>query len=85
MYYTYVLLLSNNKKYVGYTDDLRRRFKEHSDGKVISTRNYRPLKLIFYEAFINKRDAQRREKYLKTDKGKKMLNVILREYLVNLN
>jgi putative endonuclease len=76
----YILLLSNNLLYVGFTDDLRRRYYEYSQGKVKSTKNLRPLKLIFYETFINKNDAVRREKYFKTDKGKKMIKVVLREY-----
>ena len=77
--YPYVLLLSN-KFYTGYTDDLKRRLQEHRLGKVVSTRYSRPVILIFYEAFLNKKDAQRRERYFKTDKGKKMIRVILREY-----
>jgi putative endonuclease len=80
MYYTYVLKLSNGKLYSGSTSDLIRRQKEHFQGKVKSTKNLRPLILIFYEAFRNKKDAERRERYFKTDKGKKMLKVILREY-----
>ncbi len=84
MYFTYLLLLSNNKIYAGYTNDLQRRFKEHYLGKVDSTKSYHPLKLIFYEMFLNKKDAERREKYFKTDKGKKMIKVMLREYFLNL-
>ncbi len=80
MYYTYTLLLKNTKIYSGSTNDLKRRLNEHQLGKVLSTKNQRPIELIFYEAFVNKKDAERREKYFKTDKGKKMLKVILREY-----
>ncbi len=80
MYYTYLLLLSNNKIYAGYSADLKIRIREHSQGKVKSTKNYRPLQLIFYEAFISQKDAERREKYFKSNKGKKMIKVILKEY-----
>ena len=83
MFYAYILHLSNDNLYAGSTDDLRRRYKEHICGKVESTKDYRPLKLIFYEAFLSKKDAERRENYFKTAKGKKMLKVILREYLNN--
>ncbi len=83
MHYTYVLKLSNGKLYSGSTSDLVRRQKEHIQGKVKSTRNLRPLSLIFYEAFKDKKDAERREQYLKTDKGKKMLSVMLRECFKN--
>jgi putative endonuclease len=83
-YYTYILHLSNNQLYAGYTDDFQRRFKEHVQGKVKSTRNYLPVTLIFYEAFLNIKDAKRRERYFKTDKGKKILRVMLRAYFENL-
>ena len=85
MYYIYLLHLSNNKIYAGYTDNLKRRFKEHQLGKIKSTKNYRPLQLIFYEAFLNKKDVGRRERYFKTDKGKKMIQVILRGYFLSKN
>lgn len=80
MYFVYILLLSNNKFYTGFSDDLKRRFREHVLGKVKSTKNLRPVKLIFYEMFLHKKDAQRRERYFKTTKGKKVLRIMLREY-----
>lgn len=80
MYYYYVLLLSNNNLYNGSSNDLKIRFIEHETGKVKSTKNLRPVKLIYYEAFLNKKDALRREKYFKTDKGKKVIKIMLREY-----
>ena len=85
MYYTYLLLLMNKEIYTGYTNNLQIRFKEHYTGRVTSTKNYRPLKLIFYEAFLNKKDAERREKYFKTTKGKKMIKIILREYFKSIS
>lgn len=83
MHYTYLLQLADDKLYSGLTSNLKRRFNEHKNGKVESTKNFRPVKLIFYECFINRKDAERRERYFKTDKGKKMLKVILREYFNN--
>ena len=79
-YYVYLILLSNGKIYSGYSSDLKRRYQEHLNGKVNSTKKYRPHVLIFYEAFLNQRDAERRERYFKSAKGKKMIRVILREY-----
>jgi len=81
MYFVYILLLKNINLYAGYTDNLKRRLPEHLTGKVKSTRNRRPLKLIYYEAFISKKDARRREKYFKTTKGKSTLRLMLRETL----
>jgi len=71
MTYIYILLLNNKNFYTGVTDDLKRRIQEHATGKVISTRNKRPIKLIHYEAYLLKDDAMRREKYLKTTYGKR--------------
>lgn len=80
-FYVYVLLLKDKFFYVGFTSDLEKRYKEHKKRLVFSTRNKLPLKLIFYEAYRNKYDALRREKYLKTTKGKTTLKTMLREYL----
>jgi len=55
------------------TADLKRRMSEHKLGKVISTKNKRPVKLIHYEAYLSKGDAMRREKFLKTTEGKRDL------------
>ena len=56
MYYTYVLLSKKDDKlYTGYTKDLKLRFKQHNNGQVKSTKNRRPLILIYYEqVLINK-------------------------------
>jgi len=74
MYYVYVLQSLKDKQfYVGYTDDLNNRLKAHSEGRVVSTRNRRPLKLVYYEACLNQQDATKREKYLKTAWGKRYI------------
>ena len=82
MYYVYVLksLLDGNL-YVGYTTDLRGRFQDHRNGRVPSTKPRRPLELVFYEAHKSMADAKRREKYLKTSKGKSSLHLMLRDSL----
>ena len=82
MYYIYVLLsLKDNKFYTGYTEDLRNRFKKHSEGLVPITKNRRPLKLVYYEACLDQKDALQREKYLKTTWGKRYLENRLKCYL----
>ena len=84
MYYVYVLFsLKDKKLYIGFTSNLKRRLKEHSQGKNVSTKTRRPLKLIYYEAHLAKEDAQRRERYFKTAKGKATLRQTLRESLSN--
>lgn len=82
MFFVYVLC-DGKRIYVGFTEDVFRRFAEHKRGKVHTTKrfNQKNLKLIFYEAFAAKEDAIRREKYLKTGKGKKALKMMLRKSL----
>ncbi len=80
MYYTYVLMLNNGKFYIGRTDNLKRRVAEHKNGKVRSTHLKLP-RLIFYEAFLEKADSIRREKYLKSSKGKSTLRMMIKETL----
>ena len=79
MYYTYVLQSQKDYDlYIGYSTNLKERFEYHKKGWVKSTKDRRPLRLIFYEAFVAKEDAVRREKYFKTNEGKKALKIMLR-------
>ena len=83
MFYVYVLQsLKGGGFYPGYSDDLKRRFAEHGNGDVISTRNRLPMKLVYYEASCNQQDAFHREKYLKTAWGKRYVKTRLRNYLM---
>lgn len=84
MYYLYLLFLNNNTIYTGTTDNLKRRIKEHNTGKVKSTKYKQPLKLIHYEAYLFKTDAQRRERFLKTTEGKRLLKQQLKDLLNKL-
>ena len=62
MYYFYTLKSSkNNQLYFGYTNNLRERFGQHDSGKVESTNPYKPLNLIYYEAYESMVDARHRE------------------------
>lgn len=86
MFYIYILQSLKDKNfYTGYTKDLKVRLKEHSDGKVNSTKNRQPLKLVYYEACLNQQDATHREKYLKTAWGKRYVKVRLKNYLTPLD
>lgn len=80
-YYVYIIQsLTNNSLYTGITNDLKKRFKEHNLGLNSSTKHYKPWKLIHYEAYLNKDDVIRREKYLKTSQGMRLLKRKLKEY-----
>ena len=82
MYYTYVLQsLKDNKFYTGYTKDLKQRFDQHQKGRVESTMNRRPLKIVYYEACIDRKDALQREKYLKSHHGKMFIQKRIKSYL----
>ncbi|OGL66051.1 hypothetical protein A3B21_02590 [Candidatus Uhrbacteria bacterium RIFCSPLOWO2_01_FULL_47_24] len=85
MYYVYLLQLSNGNVYTGSTGNLRERLAEHERGNVDSTRNKRPVKLIHYEAYLLKSDAQRRERFLKTTEGKRLLRQQIKDYLRSLS
>jgi len=85
MFYNYILQSEKNRNlYVGYALDLRKRLKEHNQGLVKSTKPYRPWILIYYEACLNEKDARRREHYLKTTQGQRLLKRRLKEYFFNL-
>lgn len=84
-YYYVIVLINESDKlfYTGYTKNLVNRISEHEAGKVKSTANRRPLKLIYWEGCLNQQDATRREKYLKSGNGKIYLRNRLRLYLDN--
>lgn len=65
MFYVYMLKGRGNHIYVGYTCDLKKRMKEHQEGKTYTTARFRPLQLVYYEAYQSKKDALQREKSLK--------------------
>jgi len=85
MYYVYVLFSDRDKKfYTGFTDDLKRRVAEHNAGRVRSTSDRRPLRLVYYEACLNQEDAIHREKYLKTTFGKEYIRKRINNFLVEV-
>jgi putative endonuclease len=86
MYYVYILQSQKRKNwlYKGSTSDLKRRVDEHNSGKNISTKYRRPLKLIYYEAYFLKEDAESREKYLKTSMGRRVIRKQLSHYLSSI-
>jgi len=82
MFYVYILVSLKDKNfYVGITADLRRRIVEHKQSKVKSTKNRLQIKLVCCEAYLRKREAIRREKFLKSSDGKKDLRKKLKESL----
>ena len=72
MYYVYLMQSQKDYSiYIGYTKNLKKRFTEHNQGKTKSIKHKIPYKLIYYEAFLNKADAGKREYELKHNSCKK--------------
>ncbi|HEY4488331.1 MAG TPA: GIY-YIG nuclease family protein [Candidatus Paceibacterota bacterium] len=70
MFYVYMLKsVKDGSLYVGYTDDLKRRFVEHNDRRNVSTKNKAPFQLVYYEAYRSRADARHREDMLKRFSG----------------
>lgn len=86
MWYVYVLKSEKNERlYIGMTENLKRRFKEHNSkigGKY--TKDNGPFDLIFYEAFLNKKDASKDEMFFKSGYGREVLKSKLENYLKNI-
>ena len=73
-WYVYVLRsVSREFRYVGSTNELNRRLKEHNDGEVQSTKAYRPLEIAAFVAIPTEKKARELEKYFKTGSGKAIL------------
>jgi putative endonuclease len=78
MYSVYVLVsLKDGKHYTGSTSNLERRIKQHNQGKTESTRRRRPFKLIYQEEHLEKEEAEERERFLKSGKGREELKQLL--------
>jgi len=81
MYYVYILQSQkNNSLYIGYTIDLKKRFKKHNTGENKATRPFRPYELIYYEALLNIKDAKARERFLKSGWGRRSIKKVLKFY-----
>ena len=73
-FYTYVLKSKkDNNLYIGWTNDLKNRIDQHNTGKVQATASRVPFELIYYEACLNRQNAIKREKQLKTGFGRAYL------------
>jgi putative endonuclease len=74
MFFVYVIKsLVRNYIYVGLTNDVERRVREHDRGQNVTTRAYKPFEIILVETFSSRIDARKREKYLKSGIGKEYL------------
>jgi len=86
MFYVYILKSKKNQRlYTGITNDLRRRFREHNEkrGSIYTSKNA-PFDLIFYEAYLNKKDATKAELFFKSGYGREVLKDKLENYFKSL-
>ncbi len=81
MYYFYVLQFEKNGKlYKGFTGNLKKRIADHRSKKSIFTSRNGDFKLIFYEAYLDKKDAMEAERYFKSGHGREVLREKLKNY-----
>ena len=79
MHFVYILYSKKlNKKYIGYSNNLTQRLREHNNGKSNYTSNGIPWKLIYYEVFSSEKDARNEELFLKTGKGRERIKYLLK-------
>lgn len=82
MYYVYVLKSKKDGRFfIGHTGDLHRRISSHKNGQVAATRDQIPLEVIYYEACTDKRDALKRESYLRGTYGHRYIENRLKYHL----
>jgi putative endonuclease len=82
VHYVYVLRsVSDHGFYIGYSANLRKRFKQHVQGDSFATSYRGPWELIYYEAYVDQADSLGREKYLKSGAGRRFLKAQLAHYL----
>ena len=73
IFFVYILKLSNNKHYIGLTQNLPRRMLQHSHGRSKSTRNHLPFKLLWYDITPTRSNAREYEVFLKNRGAKRFL------------
>ena len=83
-YFVYILLNPDGKTYVGHTNDIDRRLKEHNDpdysGTLHTKRHRLPWSLVHKEEFHTRSEAMKRERELKTGKGREWIKANFRNH-----
>jgi putative endonuclease len=81
MFYVYILhSLKDQGLYIGFSTNLKKRLSAYEHGGSVATKYRGPWKLIYYEAYIERDDAERRERYLKSGGGRRFLHQQLKYY-----
>ena len=83
-YFVYVLESKQDQSwYIGFSTNIKDRLQAHNSGKNLSTRSKRPWKIIYFEGYLDKRDALGREKFLKSGSGHTYLKKQMKNFLTN--
>lgn len=83
-YYTYIIeSITNQRWYIGHTNDIDRRLSEHNSGQNKSTKGKGPWKLIFLRSFNNNLDANKFELKFKKLRNKKFIEDEYSEFFIN--
>ncbi len=78
MYFVYVLKSEKDKKfYIGITNNIEKRLKQHNDGNNFSTKYRKPFILVYYEIKENRQEARKREKFLKSGCGRELVKQLI--------
>jgi putative endonuclease len=78
MYFTYILQCADNTLYVGCTNNIEKRLREHNHSKKGAhyTKIRRPVVLLYQETYTNLSDARRREAEIKRMKREEKLGLV---------
>ncbi len=76
-FFTYILLTEQNTLYCGYTDDVKKRFQAHLEGKGAKyTRSHKPVKIVYQKEFATKSEALKEERRIKKLSRSEKLKII---------
>ena len=86
MYYVYIIYSEKlHKRYIGRAEDLQERIRKHNSKHTGFTSDGAPWKLIFYQAFLDKKDSIDEEIFLKSGKGRERLKFLLKNLMKTIN
>ena len=85
MHFFYVLYsLKDGRLYKGYSSNLLNRIQQHNNGRTTSTKHRRPLILLYFEIFDNKKEATQREAWAKSlEGGSELRQLLIQKNLLN--